>query len=339
MAILVTGGAGYIGSHTILALLEQKDEHEVVVLDDLSNSSKESLDRISKLTKKKIHFYLGSVLNKELLSNILSMHKIESVIHFAGLKSVGESVKDPVKYYYTNIAGTLVLLEAMLHYNVRTLVFSSSATVYGEPEFIPLTEAARVGGTTNPYGTSKLMVERILQDFSLANPDFSITCLRYFNPIGAHSSGLIGESPNGIPNNIFPYICQVAIGNIDHLSIFGNDYPTKDGTGIRDYIHVMDLAEGHLAALSRSNLNDSFEVYNIGTGVGYSVLELINSFKKMTGININYKFVERRKGDIAECWSDPSLAAQKLGWHAKRNIEDMICDAWRWQKNNPNGYR
>lgn len=336
MAILVTGGAGYIGSHTVLALLERGDD--VIVIDNLSNSSQESLDRVAELTGKQPTLYVANILDKNVLRTIFSKHAITDVIHFAGLKSVGESIKKPLEYYENNVSGTIVLLSEMLNAGVNSLIFSSSATVYGNPEKVPLSEDCRTGGTTNPYGTSKLMVEQILRDFSLAQPEFRITCLRYFNPVGAHQSGRIGEDPNGIPNNLVPYISQVAIGKLEYLSVYGNDYPTPDGTGVRDYIHVLDLASGHLAALDHQNEDSSFKAINLGTGVGYSVMDLIEAFEKASQTKINYKIVERRAGDIAECWSDSSLAKQTLGWHATRTIDEMMRDTWNWQKNNPNGY-
>ena len=336
MAILVTGGAGYIGSHTVLALLERGDE--VIVIDNLSNSSQESLVRVAELTGKKPTLYVANVLDKNILRTIFSKHSITDVIHFAGLKSVGESIKKPLEYYENNVTGTIVLLSEMLHAGVNSLIFSSSATVYGNPEKVPLSEDCQTGGTTNPYGTSKLMVEQILRDFSLAQPEFRITCLRYFNPVGAHQSGRIGEDPNGIPNNLVPYISQVAIGKLKCLSVYGNDYPTPDGTGVRDYIHVLDLASGHLAALDHQTEGASFKAINLGTGVGYSVIDLIEAFEKTSQTKINYKIVERRAGDIAECWSDSSLAKQTLGWQATRTIDEMMRDTWNWQKNNPNGY-
>lgn len=336
MAILVTGGAGYIGSHTVLALLERGDE--VIVIDNLSNSSQESLVRVAELTGKKPTLYVANVLDKNILRTIFSKHSITDVIHFAGLKSVGESIKKPLEYYENNVTGTIVLLSEMLNAGVNSLIFSSSATVYGNPEKVPLSEDCQTGGTTNPYGTSKLMVEQILRDFSLAQPEFRITCLRYFNPVGAHQSGRIGEDPNGIPNNLVPYISQVAIGKLKCLSVYGNDYPTPDGTGVRDYIHVLDLASGHLAALDHQNEGASFKAINLGTGVGYSVIDLIEAFEKTSQTKINYKIVERRAGDIAECWSDSSLAKQTLGWQATRTIDEMMRDTWNWQKNNPNGY-
>lgn len=336
MSILVTGGAGFIGSHTVLCLLQQGSE--VVVLDNLSNSSSESLRRVEKITGRSAQFYQGDILDRALLAHIFSEHSISTVIHFAGLKSVGESVRKPLDYYQNNVAGSLVLLEEMRQAGVYQFVFSSSATVYGDPEHIPLTENCRVGGTTNPYGTSKLMVEQILQDFAKAEPDFSIIALRYFNPVGAHESGLIGEDPNGIPNNLLPYISQVAIGKLEELAIFGEDYPTRDGTGIRDYIHVMDLAEGHLKAIEHIADQKGFSAYNLGTGIGYSVLDMVKAFEAASGRKVPYRVVPRRSGDIAECWSDPKLAAEKLEWQATRDLATMMRDTWNWQKNNPNGY-
>lgn len=337
MAILVTGGAGYIGSHTVLTLLERGDE--VVVIDNLSNASRTSLDRVAELTGREPTVYIADILDRDALRTIFSKHNITDVIHFAGLKSVSESMKEPLVYYENNVTGTLVLLHEMLAAGVNHFIFSSSATVYGNPESVPLNERARTGGTTNPYGTSKYMVEQILADFSRAQPDFRITCLRYFNPVGAHPSGRIGEDPNGIPNNLVPYISQVAIGKLETVSVFGNDYPTPDGTGVRDYIHVMDLATGHLAALDCQNKGAAFKVFNLGTGIGYSVLNLIEAFEKAAQTKIHYQFVARRPGDIAECWSDPSLARTELGWQATHNLDDMMRDTWNWQKNNPNGYR
>ncbi|EPF2606048.1 TPA: UDP-glucose 4-epimerase GalE [Yersinia enterocolitica] len=335
MAILITGGAGYIGSHTVLTLLDQGKD--VVVLDNLINSSAESLARVTRICKRTPTFYQGDILDRHFIRNVFSNHKIESVIHFAGLKSVSESVNKPTEYYQNNVTGSIVLLEEMLAANVKELIFSSSATVYGVPEFVPLTEDARVGGTTNPYGTSKVMVEQILKDFSLAHPDFSITALRYFNPVGAHPSGLIGEDPNGKPNNLLPFITQVAIGKLAKLLVYGNDYDTPDGSGVRDYIHVMDLAEGHLSTLN--NLEPGFAVYNLGTGMGYSVLQVIKEFERVTSVKVPFEFAPRRPGDIAECWASADLAQQKLAWSAKRNLSDMLMDAWRWQEMNPDGYK
>ncbi|HEI6974543.1 TPA: UDP-glucose 4-epimerase GalE [Yersinia enterocolitica] len=334
MTILVTGGAGYIGSHTVLTLLENGEN--VVVLDNLSNASAESLLRVSKITGHTPVFYQGDILDRNCLKKIFFEHKIDAVIHFAGLKSVGESVVKPIEYYQNNVTGSIVLLEEMAISGVKKLIFSSSATVYGDPEFVPLTEDARIGGTTNPYGSSKVMVEQILKDFAFAYPDFSIRALRYFNPVGAHTSGLIGEDPNGKPNNLLPFITQVAIGKLPKLAVYGNDYPTVDGSGVRDYIHVMDLAEGHLCALN--NLKQGFKAYNLGSGVGHSVFEMIAEFERISGKKIPYEIVARRPGDIAECWASPELAFKELKWKAKRNLTDMLKDAWNWQQSNPNGY-
>ncbi|WP_312347368.1 UDP-glucose 4-epimerase GalE [Leclercia sp.] len=336
MAILVTGGAGYIGSHTVLALLERGEE--VVVIDNLSNASQESLIRVAELTGKRPIVCIADILDRDALKILFTQHSITDVIHFAGLKSVSESIAHPLAYYENNVAGTMVLLQEMQQAGVSSLIFSSSATVYGNPDTVPLSEKSPTGGTTNPYGTSKLMVEQILRDFAAAQPQFRITCLRYFNPVGAHPSGRLGEDPNGIPNNLVPYISQVAIGKLPCLTVFGDDYPTPDGTGIRDYIHVMDLAHGHLAALDHKDKGDSFKVINLGTGVGYSVIDLIKAFEKAAQTRINYRIVGRRSGDVAECWSDSSLARQLLGWHATRNLDEMMRDAWNWQKNNPGGY-
>ncbi|AHM72718.1 UDP-glucose 4-epimerase GalE [Yersinia hibernica] len=334
MTILVTGGAGYIGSHTVLTLLENGED--VVVLDNLSNASAESLLRVSKITGRTAVFYQGDILDRKCLKQIFSAHKIDAVIHFAGLKSVGESVVKPIEYYQNNVTGSIVLLEEMVLADIRKLIFSSSATVYGDPEFVPLTESARIGGTTNPYGSSKVMVEQILKDFSVAHPDFAIRALRYFNPVGAHSSGLIGEDPNGKPNNLLPFITQVAIGKLPKLAVYGNDYSTVDGSGVRDYIHVMDLAEGHICALNK--LAPGFKAYNLGSGVGYSVLQMVTEFERISGKKIPYEIVARRPGDIAECWASAELAFKELGWKARRTLTDMLADAWKWQQLNPNGY-
>lgn len=341
MAILVTGGTGYIGSHTVVELLTQgnRSSDEIVVLDNLSNSSPVSLERIQQITGKAVTFYQGDILDRELLRTIFSQHSIESVIHFAGLKAVGESVQQPLRYYQNNVTGSIVLVEEMLNANVNTLVFSSSATVYGDPNIIPITEECTVGGTTNPYGTSKYMVERILEDTVKANPQFSAVILRYFNPVGAHSSGLIGEDPNGIPNNLLPYISQVAVGKLPQLSVFGSDYDTHDGTGVRDYIHVVDLAIGHLKALEKHHNDAGFHVYNLGTGTGYSVLDMVKAFEQANQIQVPYKLVDRRPGDIAVCYSNPQKALEKLGWKTERDLNQMMQDTWRWQKNNPNGYQ
>lgn len=337
MAVLVTGGAGYIGSHTVVELLNAN--REVVVLDNLSNASAKSLDRVKQITGKAVTFYQGDVLDRALLKHIFADHNIESVIHFAGLKAVGESVVKPIEYYRNNVEGSLTLLDEMRQAGVFNFVFSSSATVYGDPEIIPITEQCKVGGTTNPYGTSKFMVERIIMDVVKAIPQFSMTILRYFNPVGAHESGLIGEDPNGIPNNLLPYISQVAIGKLQQLSVFGSDYPTHDGTGVRDYIHVVDLAVGHLKALNRHENDAGLHIYNLGTGTGYSVLDMLHAFEKVNNIKIPYRLTERRAGDIAVCYSDPSLALKELGWKTDRDLEQMMRDTWNWQKNNPNGYK
>lgn len=336
MAVFITGGAGYIGSHTVLKFLET--EAQVIVLDNLSNSKKESLTRVENITGKRVKFYHGDIRDTRLLNTIFSENDIETVIHFAGLKSVGESIKYPLEYYDNNISGGLYLLAQMRKNNVLNFIFSSSATVYGLPETIPLTEECKVGGTTNAYGSSKLMFENILRDFSNANPDFRITVLRYFNPVGAHPSGQIGEDPNGTPNNLVPYITQVAIGKLACLSIFGNDYPTHDGTGVRDYIHVMDLAEGHLAAEKHKNDGECFKIYNLGTGKGYSVLDLIEAFESTNNIKIKYRFAPRRDGDIAECWSNPERAKNELSWCANYSLKEMMLHTWNWQVNNPDGY-
>lgn len=336
MTILVTGGAGYIGSHTLVELLNAGKE--VVVLDNLCNSSAKSLARVEKITGRAVIFYQGDILDRGLLQRVFNSHPIKSVIHFAGLKAVGESVQKPVEYYMNNVTGLLVLVQEMKKAGVWNLVFSSSATVYGDPEVVPLTEKSKVGGTTNPYGTSKFMIEQILTDIVKAEPQFSMTILRYFNPVGAHNSGLIGEDPSGIPNNLLPYISQVAIGKLKQLFIFGGDYDTPDGTGVRDYIHVVDLAIGHLKALSRHEGNSGLHIYNLGTGQGYSVLDMVKTFEKVNNIKIPYRIVDRRPGDIATCYSNPSLAKSELGWIAERGLEDMMRDTWRWQKNNPKGY-
>lgn len=337
MAILVTGGAGYIGSHTVVELLNEN--REIVVLDNLSNSSEISLERIKDITGKSVTFYQGDVLDREILRKIFAENKIESIIHFAGLKAVGDSVREPLRYYQNNVTGSIVLVEEMLRANVNTIVFSSSATVYGDPQIIPIVESCAVGGTTNPYGTSKYMAERILEDAVKAFPQLSVVVLRYFNPVGAHESGLIGEDPNGIPNNLMPFISQVAVGKLPQLSVFGGDYSTHDGTGVRDYIHVVDLAIGHLKALDKHQGDAGFHVYNLGTGTGYSVLDMVKAFEKANGIEIPYKIVNRRPGDIAVCYSEPKKALEQLGWKTERGLAQMMKDTWNWQKNNPNGYK
>ncbi|MCR0999102.1 UDP-glucose 4-epimerase GalE [Serratia rubidaea] len=337
MAILVTGGAGYIGSHTVLALLERGED--VVVLDNLSNSSEESLRRVARLANKSAIFYRGDIQNPGDLRQIFDNHAIDAVIHFAGLKAVGESTRLPVEYYKNNVSGSLVLLEEMRNAGVHKLIFSSSATVYGEHSPIPYVETTPIGGTTSPYGTSKLMVEQILQDFAKAEPSFSIIALRYFNPVGAHESGDIGEDPHGIPNNLLPYISQVAIGKLSQLGIFGGDYPTKDGTGVRDYIHVVDLAEGHLMAMDHLGDIQGFKAYNLGSGVGYSVLEMVRAFERAAGVTVPFQILPRRPGDLPAFWADASLAKKELGWEPRRGVDEMMSDTWKWQRKNPNGYR
>ncbi|MBE0395243.1 UDP-glucose 4-epimerase GalE [Citrobacter amalonaticus] len=327
--VLITGGAGYIGSHTAIELLCA--DYELIILDNLSNSSFDMIDKIKNISGRDFLFYEGDINDKELLDRIFSENIVTDVIHFAGLKSVSDSIRKPLEYYSNNVTGTLNLVESMLNAGVHNIIFSSSATVYGEPEKIPLTENCAVGGTTNPYGTSKFFAERILQDVAYSNVNFNVTLLRYFNPVGAHPSGLIGEEPQGTPNNLVPYLTRVACGELEILSVFGNDYSTKDGTGVRDFIHVMDLAEGHLAALKNTPKDSNLHIYNLGTGNGYSVLDLIKTFEKVTNINVNYKICNRRPGDIAECWSDPKLAETELKWKAKRNLEQMMADSWNWQ--------
>lgn len=336
MHILVTGGCGYIGVHTVYSLVSQG--YSVVVLDNFSNSTIESLRRVESMTGQKITFYEGDSCCEQTLDNIFSNNNISAVIHFAGLKSISESIQKPVEYYLNNVSGTLTLLKCMIKNNVNNFIFSSSATVYGKPTSYPIKESTSIGGTTNPYGSSKLFMELMLNDISQAHEQLKVTILRYFNPIGAHESGNIGEQPNGIPNNLMPYLTQVAIGTLPYLNVYGFDYPTHDGTGVRDYIHVMDLAEAHVQALSKISCSDGLQIYNLGTGKGYSVLEIINAFESVTGIKIPYKLKPRRKGDIAECWSDSSKADIELGWKAKRGIFEMIRDAWKWQSDNPNGY-
>ena len=328
MNILVTGGAGYIGSHTCVALIEAG--HFVIIADNLSNSKVESINKIKQITNKNIIFYKTEITDEESINTIFSNHEIDGVIHFAGYKAVGESVEKPINYYYNNLLSTIILAKACLKYGVNKFVFSSSATVYGENE-VPFKETMNILPTTNPYGETKAMCERILTDIVKANPDFSVSILRYFNPVGAHESGLIGEAPNGIPNNLMPYITQVANGKLNKLRIFGNDYPTVDGTGVRDYIHVMDLAEGHVAALN--NLTEGVHIYNLGTGTGTSVLELVNAFEEANNIKIPYEIVDRRPGDIAACYADVSKAERELGWKAKRDLVSMCRDAWRFEKN------
>lgn len=336
MSILVTGGAGYIGSHTLIDLLLHG--YNLVVIDNLSNSSLESIKRVELITGKTIDFHNIDLRDLEQLNSLFEKNNFECVIHFAGLKSVSESVSEPLKYYDHNLKGSLNLLSAMKQHNVHRLIFSSSATVYGYPERVPLVENCRTGGTTNPYGTSKLFLEQILKDLAAADSSWNIISLRYFNPVGAHPSGLIGEDPSGIPNNLVPYITRVAIGKLEKLSVYGNDYPTKDGTGVRDFIHVQDLATGHTAALKKIEILPGYHVFNLGTGIPHSVLELITCFKKVSHLVIAYEFVERRPGDVGECWSSPALANEVLEWHAKHSLEDMLRDSWNWQLKNPDGY-
>jgi UDP-glucose 4-epimerase len=335
MAILVTGGTGYIGTHTCVELLN--NGYEVVVLDNLSNSKTEALNRVKELTNKDFKFYKVDLLDRVGIEEIFEENKIEAVIHFAGLKAVGESVSIPLHYYHNNISGTLILCEVMNKFGVKNLVFSSSATVYGMPERMPISEEDRLSAT-NPYGRTKLMIEEILQDLFVSDASWSVALLRYFNPIGAHESGRIGEDTNGIPNNLMPFITQVAVGKLEKLRVFGNDYPTVDGTGVRDYIHVVDLAKGHLKALEKAIGATGVEAYNLGTGNGYSVLEMVKAFEKASGIKIPYEIVENRPGDIAVCYADSTKAKSKLGWSAEKGIEEMCQDSWRWQSENPKGY-
>lgn len=335
MSVLITGGTGYIGSHTIVELLDKG--YELVVLDNFCNSKPCVIDRIEQITGKSFKFYEADLLDYDAVDKIFAENDIDSVIHFAGLKAVGESVEKPLLYYHNNITGTLNLCSAMKAHGVKTLVFSSSATVYGRAKTMPITEDFPLSAA-NPYGQTKLMIEQILGDLAASDGELSISVLRYFNPIGAHKSGLIGEDPNGIPNNLLPFVTKVGVGAIDHLEIYGNDYDTPDGTGIRDYIHVVDLATAHIAALKRAMRVKGIEYYNIGTGVGYSVLEIVNAYMETTGLNIPYKFVARRKGDAAVSYSDPSKAEKYLGWKARYGIKDMCMDAYNWQKKNPQGY-
>lgn len=335
MTILVTGGAGYIGSHTVLELLNLG--YDVTVLDNLSNSKKESLLRVEKITGKSIKFYQADLCDYNAVKDVFSKEDIKSVIHFAGLKAVGESVEFPIKYYENNIYGTLNLIKVMKEYNVKNIVFSSSATVYGNPHTVPIKEDFPLGAT-NPYGRTKLFIEQMLTDVYNSDKSFNIILLRYFNPIGAHQSGLIGEDPGGIPNNLMPFITQVAVGRREKLNVFGSDYNTHDGTGVRDYIHVIDLAIGHLKALEKIEQNPGLKVYNLGTGNGYSVLDVVKAFEKASGINIPCNITERRPGDIAVCYADPALAKKELGWEAKLGIFEMCRDSWNWQKNNPQGF-
>ena len=336
MAILVTGGTGYIGSHTVVEL--QNNGYDVVVLDNLSNSSPKSLERVKAITGKDVKFYEGDIRDRKILEKIFDNEKIDSCIHFAGLKAVGESVEKPWEYYDNNITGTLTLVDEMRKHGVKNIIFSSSATVYGDPAQIPITEECPKGQCTNPYGWTKSMLEQILSDMQKADNEWNVVLLRYFNPIGAHQSGTMGENPNGIPNNLMPCITQVAVGKREELGVFGNDYDTPDGTGVRDYIHVVDLADGHVKALKKIEENAGLCIYNLGTGTGYSVLDIVKNFEEANNLKIPYSIKPRRAGDIAICYADPSKAKKELGWEAKYGIKEMCADSWRWQKNNPNGY-
>ena len=336
MAILVTGGVGYIGSHTVVEL--QNAGYDVVVLNNLRNASEKALDRVSKITGKPVKFYKADILDRDALNDIFDKETSESCIHFAGLKAVGESVVKPWEYYENNIAGTLTLIDVMRKHNVKNIIFSSSATVYGDPAQIPITEECPKGQCTNPYGWTKSMLEQVLTDIQKADPEWNVMLLRYFNPIGAHKSGTIGENPNGIPNNLMPYITQVAVGKLKELGVFGNDYDTPDGTGVRDYIHVVDLAKGHVKALKKIEENPGLAIYNLGTGKGYSVLDIVKNFEAATGVKIPYVIKPRRAGDIATCYCDASKAEKELGWKAENGIREMCEDSWRWQSNNPQGY-
>ena len=335
--ILVTGGAGFIGSHTCVELLDSG--YEVVVVDNLCNSSKESLKRVEKITGKSVKFYEADIADKDAMNKVFEENHISCVIHFAGLKAVGESVQKPLEYYQNNISGTLNMCEVMRNHGVKNIIFSSSATVYGNPASVPITEKFPKGQCTNPYGWTKSMLEQILTDIQFADKEWNVILLRYFNPIGAHKSGLIGEDPNGIPNNLMPYVMKVAIGQLPQVNVFGNDYPTPDGTGVRDYIHVVDLAKGHVKAIEKIEENPGVKIYNLGTGKGYSVLDVINNVSKAVGKEIPYVIAERRAGDIAECYADPALAKEELGWEAQYGMKEMCEDSWNWQQKNPNGYR
>ena len=336
MAILVTGGAGYIGSHTCVELLTAG--YDVVVVDNLYNSSEKALERVEKITGRKVKFYEADLLDQPALKEVFDKEEIDSVIHFAGLKAVGESVRKPLEYYHNNITGTLILCDEMRNHGVKNIIFSSSATVYGDPAFIPITEECPKGTCTNPYGWTKWMLEQILTDLHKADPEWNVVLLRYFNPIGAHESGLMGEDPKGIPNNLLPYIAQVAIGKLECLGVFGDDYDTPDGTGVRDYIHVVDLAIGHVKALKKIQEKSGVSIYNLGTGVGYSVLDVLHAFEKACGKEIPYQIKPRRAGDIATCYCNAEKAKNELGWVAERGIDKMCEDSWRWQTMNPNGY-
>lgn len=333
MAILITGGAGYIGSHTAIELLN--NNREIIIVDNFSNSKKDVLDKIKQITNKDFKFYEIDYKDEKKLDEIFNENEIEAVMNFAGFKAVGESVQKPLEYYENNLSGAITLLKVMNKHNVKKFIFSSSATVYGNPEKVPITEESKTGGTTNPYGTTKLFIEQILKDLYNSDNSWDIAILRYFNPVGSHESGLIGEEPNGIPNNLMPYIVRVAKGELEELSIFGNDYDTKDGTGIRDYIHVVDLAKGHIKALEKlEKENQGLYIYNLGTGKGYSVLDIVKAFEKATGQKVKYKIADRRPGDIAECYSDPSKAKKELNWEATKTLEDMCRDSWKYIQNN-----
>lgn len=337
MAILVTGGAGYIGSHTVVEL--QNSGYDVIVCDNLSNSSRTSLERVKMITGKDVPFYLADIRDRDAMNEIFEKEQIDSVIHFAGLKAVGESVAKPWEYYDNNITGTLTLIDVMRKHNVKNIIFSSSATVYGVPAFVPITEECPKGQCTNPYGWTKSMLEQILTDMHTSDPSWNVVILRYFNPIGAHKSGLIGEDPSGIPNNLMPYVTQVAVGKRSELGVFGNDYNTHDGTGVRDYIHVVDLALGHVKAIRKIEENAGLKIYNLGTGTGYSVLDIVRNFEEATGVTIPYSIKPRRPGDIDTCYASPKKAKDELGWEAQYGVKEMCEDSWRWQKMNPNGYR
>ncbi len=335
MNVLLTGGAGYIGSHTAVEC--QEAGHKVVVFDNLSNSSVTSLDRVTQITGKPVHFVHGDIRDRAALRQVFSDIAIDAVVHFAGLKAVGESVEKPLLYYDNNVAGSVVLFEEMAAAGVKTVVFSSSATVYGDPATVPITEDFPLSAT-NPYGRSKLFIEEMLRDIARSDPGWNISLLRYFNPVGAHESGLIGEDPRGIPNNLMPYVAQVAVGRLPFLSVFGGDYPTPDGTGVRDYIHVVDLARGHVAALNKLSHLGGVQTWNLGTGRGVSVLDMVRAFELASGCSVPYRIVARRAGDVAQCWADPSRAERELGWRAEYDLPRMCADAWRWQQGNPQGY-
>ncbi|MFR8549225.1 MAG: UDP-glucose 4-epimerase GalE [Lachnospiraceae bacterium] len=336
MAVLVTGGAGYIGSHTCVELLN--NGYEVVVMDNLYNSNEKALERVEQITGKKVKFYKVDMLDREAMNEIFEKEDIDSVIHFAGYKAVGESVAKPLEYYHNNITGTLLLCDVMRRHGVKKIIFSSSATVYGDPAFVPITEECPKGVITNPYGQTKSMLEQILTDLHVSDPEWNVVLLRYFNPIGAHKAGIIGEDPKGIPNNLVPYIAQVAVGKLEKLGVFGDDYDTPDGTGVRDYIHVVDLANGHVKAMKKFDDTPAVRIYNLGTGNGYSVLQVLHAFEKACGKTLPYEIKPRRAGDIAQCYADPSKAKEELGWEAQYGIDEMCADSWRWQSMNPNGY-